>query len=343
MMKLIKYLHQAGPTHPKHGGGVVRLLVAPLDYPIHPLLSFVIHYSIAITVTFLLHDIFFIPTSTLPPEETSDLIIVRQMRVSRFSFLYTFILFTTRCVSSFNAGRLRQHAVMYELTWCCNSTLLMGCIAFGAFDDNDDKDNYFFFTWLFRRRPLIATACCIGVSIDQVLWYVDLIGYLLSGKFPVGVMRYLTWSQTLWIDRLTCTHHLWTIPMFIYAYNNELGLDSFMLSVCIVTIKVCLSRWLTPHSIQVIKREDTDGIGQETTLEEEETENDSNDPLRFRYLNVNLCHELWKDISEFHGFLQISQDKPPGWLYLWRLLWRWQLLNYLVFVGILSPLSRIGL
>ena len=321
---MIKYLNQSGPTHPKHGGGLQSCHQSAAafssSFPIHPLLAFIIHYSIAIPSIFIVHDTFFIPA-----EESSEETILRQMNISRFIFIYTCILFSTRCVSSFNAGRLRQHAVLYELTWLCNSTLVMGCITLGAFA--------FVNGWLFRRRPLVATACCISVSIDQVLWYVDLVGYISGGKFPVGVMKYLTWSQTLWIDRLTCTHHLWTIPTIIYASNVELGLDSFLLSVCIVTIKVCLSRWLTPHCIQVSKGDD--GSGKEETLAKQ------NDPQRFRYLNVNLCHELWRDIS--FSLLQISHDKPPGWLYLWRLLWRWQLFNYLVFVAILSPLSRIGL
>mmetsp|Transcript_7132 Transcript_7132/g.11915 ORF Transcript_7132/g.11915 Transcript_7132/m.11915 type:complete len:327 (+) Transcript_7132:87-1067(+) len=321
---MIKYLAQAGPTHPKHGGGFSS---ANAQFPIHPLLSFIVHYSIVIPIIFLVHDLFFIPKAAssvdlVQYEET----IHRQTVISRFLFIYTVILFTTRCASSFNAGRLRQHAVMYELTWLCNSTLLMGSITFGVFDDGTATN------WLFRRRPLIATACCIGVSIDQVLWYVDLLGYMVSGKFPVGVMKYLTWPQTLWIDRLTCTHHLWTMPLFIYASNNELELDSFKLSVCIVTIKVCLSRWLTPHCIQATKSKDEGGSGGAAET--------NSDPQIYRYLNVNLCHELWRDIT--FSFLQISQDKPPGWLYLWRLLWRWQLFNYLVFVGILSPLSRIG-
>lgn len=331
LLRIIKYLYQAGPTHPKHGGGGGCGMKPKSKFPIHPLLAFIVHYSIVIPSIFFIHDIFFAPSIDLiQPNDT----ILRQTYLARFLLLYTLTLFTTRCASSFNSGRLRQHAVMYELTWLCNSTLLMGSIAFGVFDAADDGTNTTT-SWCFRRRPIIATACCIGVSIDQVLWYVDLVGYLITGKFPVGVMKYLTWPQTLWVDRLTCTHHLWTIPLFIYASNNPLGLDSFKLSVCIVTIKVCLSRWLTPHCIQVIKNKDDGG-------NENEVADETNiDPQRYRYLNVNLCHELWRDIT--FSFLQISHDKPPGWLYLWRLLWRWQFFNYLVFVGILSPLSRIGL
>ena len=320
LLKMIKYLAQAGPTHPKHGGGRTRAQLS--KFPMHPILSFILHYAIVVPIIFLIHDTFF-GCNAVSFEVTNDEeeTMKRQMHISRFIFAYTLILFSTRCVSSFNAGRLRQHAVMYELTWLCNSTLLMGSIAFGGFDNGETTN------WFLKRRPLVATACCIGVSIDQVLWYVDLVGYLALGKFPVGVMKYLTWQQTLWIDRLTCTHHLWTIPFFIYASNDQLGFNSFQLSVCIVTIKVCVSRWLTPHCIQIIK-DDEDAKGAKF------------DPHRYRYLNINLCHELWRDIT--FRFLQISHDKPSGWVYLWRLLWRWHLFNYLVFEAILSPLSRLN-
>ena len=337
---MIQYLSQGGPTHPKHGGG----LLSTSRYPIHPILTFFIHYSIAIPCIFIIHDTCFQKINTphhhqidYKTEEEELILHSRQIRIARFIAIYTLILFTTRCASSFHAGRLRQHAVLYDLTWLCNSTLVMGFLTLGAFHNNRiDSMNS---NWLFKRRPLVATACCIGVSIDQVLWYVDLLGILTCRKFPVGVMKYLTWKQTRWIDRLTCTHHLWTIPLIIYATKHErtlVGLDAFLLSSCIVAIKVVLSRWLTPHCIQVVsddrsKDYDNDGL----------ISKQKNDPQRFRYLNVNLCHEFWRDIS--FSFLQISHDKPPGWLYLWRLLWRWQLGNYLVFVVILSPLSRMVL
>lgn len=58
---------------------------------------------------------------------------------------------------------------------------------------------------------------------------------------------------------------------------------------------------------------------------------------RKKYLNVNLSHELWKDIK--FSFLQISYDDPGAALYLYRLLWRWQCFNLVVFLLVLLPLS----
>lgn len=112
--------------------------------------------------------------------------------------------------------------------------------------------------------------------------------------------------------------------------------DSFNLSVYVVFVHVLLSRGLTPHCIQSgiqsgIKT-NNEGSGQEV-------DGNKKDPQQYRYLNVNLSHELWKDIS--FSFLQIGVDNPPCWIYLFRLLWRWQLFNGLIFVGILRPFSRL--
>lgn len=315
---MLRYLSQGGPYHPKHGGGCRSQPDGRGLPPLHPSLAFVIHYSVAIPTIHLVHD-------TLVADENQhfshdESALRKQADVSTFLFIYTLILFTARYLSSYHAGRLRHHSVLYELTWLCNSTLVAGCLSFGGWSDG----------WLLRRRPLAATAYCVAVSIDQVMWYVDSFVWVVSGTFPIGVIKYLTWQQTLWIDRLTCTHHLWTIPLIIYGSGTEVTWDSFILSVYIVTIHVLLSRWLTPHIIRQ---------GRTDTGDDRRGHGNLEDPLYFRYLNVNLAHELWQDIT--FPFLQISKDNPPCWMYMFRLLWRWQVFNALVFVGILRPLSRL--
>ena len=57
-----------------------------------------------------------------------------------------------------------------------------------------------------------------------------------------------------------------------------------------------------------------------------------------KYLNVNLSHELWKDIKI--ELLQINYDNPPVFRYLFRLLWRWQGFNTIVF-GVLVGLGHL--
>ena len=53
------------------------------------------------------------------------------------------------------------------------------------------------------------------------------------------------------------------------------------------------------------------------------------DKTHDKYLNVNLSHELWKDIKI--QLLQINYDDPPALLYIFRLLWRWQGFNTIVY------------
>lgn len=377
---MIGYLSQSGPLHPKHGGGngsgeaPFSLSLLP---PLHPLLAFIIHYSIAITTIFYVHDVYFFVAKEATDDANYDYgnstaIRNRQASISNFLFIYTSILFTTRYLSSYAAGSIRHHSVLYELTWLCNSTLVMGCLSLGFGNsmsnniiiDKDDKEECWWYglCWFIQPRPMVATSCCIAVSIDQILWYVDLLGYIAitRGRFPVGVMRYLTWEQTLWIDRFTCTHHLWTIPLILVGTSvHKVELEwgtTFGLSVYIVVIQVLLSRWLTPHCILMIQNDNNDNHnsigknGNENCNVDDDDDGNKNgkhnkknkqekDPRYYRYLNVNLSHELWRDIS--FPFLQISRDNPPCWKYLFRLLWRWQLFNGIVFVAILRPLSKL--
>jgi hypothetical protein len=127
-------------------------------------------------------------------------------------------------------------------------------------------------------------------------------------KFPIGVTQYLTWPETCFFTRVTCTHHLWTIPLFVTA-SGGVHVLAFPISVVIVVTNVLLSRWLTPFS------------------------------LSNKYLNVNLSHELWRDVKL--AFLQINHDDPPLVLYLFRLLWRWQLFNLMVFILLSFGSGRI--
>lgn len=137
---------------------------------------------------------------------------------------------------------------------------------------------------------------------------------LLINKVPVGVAKYLTWPNcTIWTN-ITCTHHVWTIPLLMYATdglkNNH---DAYIFSAFVMTVSVLLSRWMTPFYIQYDKKSET------------------------KYLNVNLSHELWKDIK--FSALQIQHDNPSTPVYLFRLLWRWQMFNGIMYLLVLRPLS----
>ena len=48
-------------------------------------------------------------------------------------------------------------------------------------------------------------------------WYVDCVGLLFFNKLPIGVMKYLFWKETPLSNKITCTHHLWFIPLIMFT------------------------------------------------------------------------------------------------------------------------------
>ena len=58
------------------------------------------------------------------------------------------------------------------------------------------------------------------ISVDQVLWYVDLIGYVFTKKFVIGVAKYITWPETTKLRLMTSSHHLWFIPLLIITIKK---------------------------------------------------------------------------------------------------------------------------
>jgi hypothetical protein len=76
---------------------------------------------------------------------------------------------------------------------------------------------------------------------------------------------------------------------------------SLPLSGFVVVSNVLLSRWMTPHSIAVGKE--------------------------IKYLNINMAHEIWRDIKKLK-FLLVFEYRFP---YLVRLFVIWFTLNSIVF------------
>lgn len=60
-------------------------------------------------------------------------------------------------------------------------------------------------------------------------------GYAVTGRFVIGVAKYLTWPETSWARRLTSTHHLWFIPFCIAATVREAACHASMLIVVVVS------------------------------------------------------------------------------------------------------------
>ena len=243
------------------------------------------------------------------------------------------------CTPTIDVG-MHHQAILYETTWMCNTTLFLPSLVLIV---GQGRTKY----------STLILGHLMAVSIDQVLWYVDLIGcfiywlrmqirFMRQGKskdtqshvyFIVGVAAYLVWPQTNWKTRITCTHHLWTIPLFLHVlFRNPTDMNQFnrfsifqsftraySFSMVVIAVNVCLSRWLTPPHLSLTTS------GHKSKIHREP-----------RYLNVNLAHDVWKDIKKF-PYLRITQDAPSAQTYLTRLLCRWFLLNGLISFTALYP------
>ncbi|CAD8056729.1 unnamed protein product [Paramecium sonneborni] len=161
-----------------------------------------------------------------------------------------------------------KFTIFYELMWACNLSLFSSAYAF----------------W--KNKPLILAASMILVSIDQVLWYVDLLAFFLFKTWPIGVAKYLTWPSTTKLRLLTSFHHIFYLPICLYFLRNQKGIPitAWQISIGMGSILTIVSRLLTPKSI-LLK-------GQKEEI----------------YLNLNLSRQLWKDIP--FKILTIADDKP---------------------------------
>jgi hypothetical protein len=268
---MIDWLSQKGPKDPKHYSWM------------HPAAVCLVHYTLTTAITVFCHDWMLEQYyDSLVCDGTTPHMKTRRKSAALWLIVYALIVMGRRL-------SIEKHVFLYQYCWLCNVTLWMGALA--ALTD----------------RPIIAQAYSVTVGIDQLMWYVDLTGYVTTGKFPVGVAKYVIWPGN-GDSRFTCTHHLWTIPVLLYSCGGQLHMLALPLSFILMTTNVCLSRSMIPSHT--------------TTA----------------YLNVNLSHELWKDIT--FDLLQINYDDPPVFVYLFRLLWRWQGFNTIVF-GILYLICRL--
>lgn len=126
------------------------------------------------------------------------------------------------------------------------------------------------------------------------------------------------------------------------------------LSILIVTINVLLSRFMTP--IAIIHEDKIGAAAASTNISGNsaltmntgasnkvekchKAASDAMNSVELKYLNLNLSHELWKDIKLWIVASAVA-DNPRPVVYLFRLLWRWYILNVLVF-GVLFSASKI--
>jgi len=266
---------------------------------------FLLHQLLTITSIILCHDyiIKFFPYPLQEEEEapqsspSSNSILTP---ITIFIAFYYSLLITARLVAP---GSQSRKGNILEFSWCCNLVLFVSVICHPSI----------------LNRPVIPLAGCVAVSIDQGLWYVDVVGFLWSGKFPVGVAKYITWEEVALVKKITATHHLWTIPLVVIGYSSVVAFDwrCLLVSYFVIFFSVLFSRWLSPEYLlrRKVKSEEQDGKGGLA------------DP---QYLNINMCYSVWKDLSSALTWIEI--DDPSALVFLSRQIPIWCFCNSFMYL-----------
>eukprot|EP00536_Pseudo-nitzschia_multiseries_P001972 jgi/Psemu1/322329/estExt_fgenesh1_pg.C_260036 len=278
---------QEGPTATKHKEWM------------HPIVTFLFHYAIVVTAVPFAHDILANALvnandleCNLSLEETR-----RRQNVAKFLAVYFAIYFAVRLTLRWSERAYRFYSEFYGITFTCSVTIPMSAMSF------------------YTNRPIIAQAFCLAVGIDQSLWYFDMAGFLLLGIFPIGVCKYLFKPGSNWINRMTSTHHLWTIPLVMWVSGGSFHWLSLPLSFFIVAVSAIISHLMTPVSIKSLGEDDKPDL----------------------YLNVNLSHEMWEDVKL--KMFRIGERRFP---YILRLICWWSITNTIMFI-LLYGIPRIVL
>jgi len=183
---LLDWLTNGGPSDPKHQSWV------------HPLVASIIHYVLFFSLTLRAHDKLleyyyeYLSSPSSADNDSSTLGTPSSCHVDPnlqwkrdaaavFLFLYTVGVLVWRLFFPHQeepaSPRGPDWAVLYKSCWFCTTTLPLAGWA------------------LHIHRPILAMAMVVVVFTDQSMWYVDLAGYLVTGKFPIGAAEYLTWPQ----------------------------------------------------------------------------------------------------------------------------------------------------
>ena len=121
--------------------------------------------------------------------------------VAAFLVLYTVAIISARMTE-------RGTDPAYELLWACNVSMLLAACG------------------MVLDLPVAVSGAVLAVSLDQLCWYVDTVGWMVSGRWgwPVGVSGYLNDpEQRTWVRFLTTWHHLWFMPLALSALGSGAG------------------------------------------------------------------------------------------------------------------------
>jgi hypothetical protein len=155
----MSWLAQEGPKAPKHAGFL------------HPLATFVVHYACVAVGTILAHDVlveayknYYYAEASVDDECSLVPSPTYRQNVANFLTIYYVCFLSWRLAIHRNnksSSPFDIYCEFYRQTFLCSVTLFNAAIG------------------LYTDRPIIATAFCVAVGIDQLLWYVDLTFYFL--------------------------------------------------------------------------------------------------------------------------------------------------------------------
>lgn len=149
-MNILVFLAQEGPRAKKHTSSWI-----------HPLCTVILHYMIITASVFCVHDLAISEEKKnhIQDQISSEKEIIRE-QISTFSFIYFLCVIIYRVIINRNKP-IVQKGVFYEATWLCNNTMFISALG------------------LWTKRDIIVLGQVVAVSIDQVLWYVDLSVWIL--------------------------------------------------------------------------------------------------------------------------------------------------------------------
>eukprot|EP01113_Clastostelium_recurvatum_P035433 TRINITY_DN4942_c0_g1_i1.p1 TRINITY_DN4942_c0_g1~~TRINITY_DN4942_c0_g1_i1.p1 ORF type:complete len:260 (-),score=46.61 TRINITY_DN4942_c0_g1_i1:252-1031(-) len=135
----------------------------------------------------------------------------------------------------------------------------------------------------FARSNRFVSAGMTATFFPHLLWVIDLSVYCFTGRFPIGTAAYVMWPDIAWSEVISSTHHCWFIPLCFLALRRNGGYHkgAWLIAFLFIFPIVYTSTYIPEYA----------------TLD---------DGARF-YMNINMVHGWWKDMTGWPWELF-----PPG-------------------------------
>eukprot|EP00923_Selenidium_pygospionis_P022153 GHVN01038320.1.p1 GENE.GHVN01038320.1~~GHVN01038320.1.p1 ORF type:complete len:311 (+),score=1.53 GHVN01038320.1:47-979(+) len=206
---------------------------------------------------------------------------------------------------------------VYDGAWACNLAILAACDA------------------LFRHNRELLVAAAFMISIDQTLWYLDVICYLMRGKFLLGVAQYLTWPETSMVKKFTSTHHLWFLPLCLGLAGPSRSDLRWFLPGLIANLSTSVEPSEHHQQGALVK----EGL----RLRHQKIPEEIPAKAGCYYLNCNLSYACWKDVK--WGSRILNKFDHHKYIYVPYQVSLWNIGNavsYIIFLGVFSCFLIVG-